>query len=239
MKLKVNKVGTLPLDKRLKMVRNWQYQSYFLQSQISYAGPERTFSSKGGTVTATLNEQLPDGSIRNKVDDLPLCSVTISESEGNLTRQLRDRTEITAMLQAIPKEYREPIAIMIDQAFMTMDLSEDKKETVANAMQIEIMKARLASIAEISEMIAKSKGAEVQGMQAEMAKIQLQMQLQQFVGQMAAPQAPAPQTPQMISRPRRPVNAGQLQGMAPQPGPMQQVDRAPIPENLQNVPGPV
>ncbi len=41
------------------------------------------------------------------------------------------------------------------QAFKTMNLSEDKKELVANAMQVEIMKARLASITEIAKMITE------------------------------------------------------------------------------------
>jgi hypothetical protein len=223
MKLKVNKIGTLPLDKRLKMLRNWQYQSFFFQAQIEYAGPEREFSSKSGKKTMKINERLPDGTIRNKIDEIPLCSVTIDESEGSLSRQLRDRTEIAAMLQAIPKEYREPIAIMIDEAFKTMDLSEDKKEMVSEAMQIEILKARLASITEISKIITEGKGAKTQGIQADMASIQLEAQLKQMMAGLM-PQQPQAPTPQMVSRVRPGmVRPGSMQPMAPSPNAMQQI----------------
>jgi hypothetical protein len=170
-----------------------------------------------------INERLPDGTIRNKIDEIPLCSVTIDESEGSLSRQLRDRTEIAAMLQAIPKEYREPIAIMIDEAFKTMDLSEDKKEMVSEAMQIEILKARLASITEISKIITEGKGAKTQGIQADMAHIQLEAQLKQMMAGLM-PQQPQAPTPQMVSRVRPGmVRPGSMQPMAPSPNAMQQL----------------
>lgn len=213
MKLKVNKVGTLPLDKRIKMLRVWMYQSYFLQAQITYSGDERCFTSMDGKREEVLNERLPDGSIRNKVDELPLCSVTIQESEGSLSRQMRDRAEITAMLEAIPKEYREPVAIMIDQAFTTMDLSDDKKEMVKQAMQIEIAKARIASMSEIAKLIAEGKGAQAQGLQAELMGLQLEQQLRQILGPvMQQPQQQG--TPQMIT--------------PPQAAPMNQMNQVPM-----------
>ena len=205
MKLKVNKVGTLALDKRIKMMRMWEYQSYFLQAQITYEGPERCFTSIDGKKKAILNERLGDGTIKNKIDELPLCSVSITEAEGNLSRQLRDRSEISAMLQAIPKEYREPVAIMVDEAFKTMSLSAEKKEVVNQAMKLEILKARVSSMTEIKQMLAAGKGAEAQGTQADLTNQQLEQQLMQMQMQPAMPQEPQePETPEMISKPSMP-----------------------------------
>lgn len=222
MKLKVNKVGTLPMDKRIKMLRVWMYESYFLQAQITYAGDERVFTSQDGNKEVTFNERLPDGSIANKVDELPLCSVTITESEGSLSRQLRDRAEITAMLEAVPKDYREPIAIMIGEAFKTMDLSGDKKEAVQQALKIEIAKARIASMTEIAKMISEGKGAEAKGLQAELMGIQLEQQLRQILNPVMNPMQPqgAPRMvtpPPAAARPRPPA-PGMLPGPAG-PGP--------------------
>jgi len=136
------------------------------------------------------------------------------------------------MLQAIPKEYREPIAIMVDQAFKTMNLSEDKKELVQQAMETEIMKARLASITEIAKMVTEGKGAQVQGMQADMARMQIQAQLQQMMMGMGTPQPQQPQTPQMISRPRRTMaSPGNMQAMGQGPNLTQQIKNLPTPIN--------
>lgn len=219
MKLQVQKMGTLPLDKRIKMMRTWQYQSYFFQAQISYANDERMFTSRDGTRSTILNERLPDGSILNKVDEIPLCSVTISETEGSLNRQLRDRAEIAAMLQAIPKEYGEPIAIMIGQAFKTMNLSEDKKAAVEQAMAIEIAKARINSVTQIAQSMAAKEGAKAQGLQAEIMGVQLEQQLRQILSPaMPAMQPQGQALPQMISRPNQPMP----QQVQPGPLPVQQ-----------------
>ena len=209
MKLKINKVGTLPLDKRLQLTRTWMAQSYFLQAQISYKDIERVFTSMDGKKSAVLNQKLPDGSILNKVDELPLCSVTISEAPGNLTRQLRDRTEISAMLEATPKEYREAVALLVGEAFKTMNLSPDKKQAVEEAINREIVKARIASVSEIKGSVAAGKGADTQGLQAQLQGMQLEQQLNQMMMSMAPQQQP--ELPQMISKPPGTPRAGSSQ----------------------------
>jgi hypothetical protein len=217
MKLKVNKVGTLPIDKRVRMVRVWMYQSYFFQTQISYAGDEREFTSRDGKKRAKLNERLPNGAIRNKVDEIPLSSVTITESAGNLTRQLRDRAEIASMLEAVPKEYREAIAIMIGEAFKTMNLSEDKKEAIDQAIALEQAKARIASFAEITAALSSKEQAKTAGLQAKIMGMQLEKQLQQILAPSMAPQQQ--QVPEMITQGpspvRRAVTPGSPAGLQP------------------------
>lgn len=212
MKLKVNKVGTLPVDKRVKMVRMWMYQSYFFQAQISYAEDEREFTSKDGTVCSVINKTLPDGSMLNNIQEVALCSVTITESPGNLTRQLRDRAELASMLESIPQGYEETIAIMIGEAFKTMNLSEDKKEAIERSVAIEQAKARLKSFTEITGALSQTEQFKAQGLQAKMMAMQLEQQLQQLLG----PQQPQqPQEPQGGSVPPL-ITPGPRRGSAPQ-----------------------
>ena len=223
MKLRVNKVGSLPIDKRVKMLRTWEYQSYYLQAQISYSGDERCFTSPDGKKETWLNQRLPDGSIKNKVDELPLCSVTITESESSLSRSTRDRAEIASMLNAIPETYREPIALMIQQAFNTMPTSPELKEKINQAMTLEIVKARIASAMEVSEMIAKTKGGENASMQADIMRVQLEQQMQQILQPMLNPQGGQSPVPEMVSKPPQMgqtsiprVSPGQTQTLQPQ-----------------------
>jgi len=238
MKLKINKIGTLPIDKRVKMMRIWMYQSYFFQAQISHAGPERQFTSRDGNQKAVLNQRLPDGTIRNKVDEIPLSSVTLSESPGNLTRQLRDKAEIAAMLEAVPKEYREAIAIMVGEAFKTMNLSEDKKEAIEQAIAIERAKARIQSMQEIAGAVAGTENANVATLQAKMTGMQLEQQLKQILGPAMGQRADAQpqaqpgqeQLPDMISKQpaqRAPSNVtpGSTEGLQPEMGPLQGLEQ--------------
>ena len=201
MKLRQSKTGQRTVDDRVKYLREQMAVGYFYQSQITYAGAERHFTSKDGKKDAMFNVVLPDGSILNKIDAIPRCSVSIEEAPNNLTRQLRDRSEIAAVMEAAPPEYREHLAILIDKLIKTTDLSQPVKEEVEEATQREIAKAKLFSLLEIKQALAEMKGAEL-------ALIQTQAQIDATLKQMG--QAPGGQDPgleEAVSAPDAPQGA--------------------------------
>jgi hypothetical protein len=174
MKLKVNKIGTLTIEKRVKRLRERMAEAYYYQSMISYAGSERKFTSKDGKRMAILNEDIGGGMIKNNIEDIPRVSITISENESNLTKQLRDRAEVSSVLENMPPEYREPMAIAYGAIFKTTSIDEDTKERLKEAFSLEEIKARLASIAEINNSDAMSKQGELTSLQvgAQIKKVQ-------------------------------------------------------------------
>lgn len=165
MKLKVNKIGQLTVDRRVKTLRERMAEAYFYQAQITYSGEERIFTSKDGKKACCLNEQLPNGTIRNKVDEMPRCSVSITESPNNLSKQLRDRAELAEILKSMPQQYAEAFAIGYGELFQTTSISEDKKSQINEALVLEQVKARLASIAQISQAEAVTKQSNLQAIQ--------------------------------------------------------------------------
>jgi hypothetical protein len=193
MKLKVNKIGTLTVDKRVKTVRERMAECYFWQAQISYAGVERKFTSKDGKRVAILNEDMGGGYTKNDVTELPRSSVTISESENNLTKQMRDRADIAAVLESTPPEYREVIAIAIGELFKTTSLPEEQKEQIIGATMLEQIKAKLAGIAEI-------KNSDAMGKQAEVMSLQADAQIEQIMKMLQQSQQPAAEAPQQITQ---------------------------------------
>ena len=179
MKLRQAKTATRSVDDRVKKLRSDMAVAYFLQARISYAGAERSFTSKDGTREANFNVELPDGSMLNRIDLIPRCSVSIEEAPGNMSRVMRDRSEIAAIIKAIPPEYREHLAILIDRLLKTTDISGQTKDDIEDATEMERIKARLASIAQIATTLATQK-------QAEAAILTMQRQIEQLVQTMGA-----------------------------------------------------
>lgn len=195
MKLKVNKIGTLTIDKRVKRVRERMAECYFWQAQLTYAGAERKFSTRDGKYEAILNEELGNGYTKNDVTELPRSSVTISENENNLTKQMRDRADIAAVLESMPPEYLEAKAIAIGELFNTTSLPEEQKQQIQEALLLERIKAKLALITEIKNMDSVGK-------QAELASIQAEAQIEKLSGVLAQMQQPQAETgaPPMITQ---------------------------------------
>ncbi len=223
MKLKVNKIGTLTIDKRVNRFRERMAEAYFNQAMITYAGAERKFTTRNGKKEAILNEDVGYG-IKNKVEDIPRVSISISESPNNLTKQLRDRAEVSSILESIPPEYREPLAIAYSALFETTSLSEDKKESIGEAFKLEEIKARLASIAEIANTSASAK-------QGELMTMQLSAQIEKVAGMLDQTQQVPEETPEMVSEPA-PQQAPQVTEAPPEMSQMAQPSQEEIP-NIQ------
>lgn len=192
MKLKVNKIGSLTIDKRVKRLRERMAEAYFNQANITYAGAERKFTSRDGKKEAILNEDIGGGYTKNQVEDLPRVSISITESPNNLTKQLRDQAEISSVIEGMPPEFREPLAIAYGALFEATSISEDKKASITDAFKLEEISAKLAKIAEISNTMASGK-------QGELMTIQLTAQIEK-VQAMLDQQAPQ-ETPEMVSEP--------------------------------------
>jgi hypothetical protein len=209
MKLKVNKIGQLTVDRRVKTLRERMAEAYFYQAQITYAGEERIFTSKDGKKACCLNEELPNGTIRNKVNEVPRCSVSITESPNNLSKQLRDRAELAEILKSMPQQYAEAFAIGYGELFQTTSISEEKKTLINDALTLEQIKARLASIAQIAQAETVTKQSNLQsiqiGAQIEKANAMLNQMGQQ------------PETPEMISQGEQEISGqGTPQEISPQ-----------------------
>jgi hypothetical protein len=192
MKLKVNKMGTLTIDRRVKRFVYRMAEAYFNQANITYAGAERKFTSNDGKKESILNEDIGGGYTKNKVEDIPRVSVSISESPNNLTKQMRDRAEVSAVVEGMPPEYREPLAIAYGALFETTSLNDEKKQAIGDALKLEEISARLAKMAEMSNTIASGK-------QGELMTIQLTEQIKK-IESMINEQMPK-ETPEMISEP--------------------------------------
>jgi len=191
MKLQVDKIGDLPVLGRMKRARIRRAEMYFLQAQISYAGPERRFTSKDGKREAVLNEKVVvqgRPGIRNKVEDIPISSVTIEEAPDNLSRQMRTRSEMGTILKTVePLGYRETAAIVTGELIRSTNLPEDKMEKVDQAIKMEQVSARVAKMAEMAQMAATIAESQLVGAQA---KAELQMLMQQMGGGGEQPPAP-------------------------------------------------
>ena len=181
---------------------------FFLQSQISYAGPERRFTSKDGEREAVLNERVTvmgRPGIRNKVEDIPMASVIIQEAPDNLSRQMRTRSEMGTILKsAEPLGYREASAIAFGELIRTTNLPDDKMQKVDEAIKLEQIKARVATMAEIAQMGATISQSQLMSAQA---KAELQMLMAQMGG--GGGQEQGPPVPDQISE--------ETQGMGVEP----------------------
>lgn len=199
MKLKVGKVGNLTIDRRVRHLRQRMAESYFTQAKISYRGAERQFTSKDGRRKAVLNERLPGGVIRNKVEDIPRCSVTISESPNNLTRQMRIRSELGALMEAGINNYPGMYAILIGELIKSSELPQDRKDMLEQQVQVELAKADISSMATMAQSIAGAK-------QGELTTLQMQAAIQRMAAQLQQQQT-APQLPEQLSETPRPAHA--------------------------------
>ncbi|MCP3683509.1 MAG: hypothetical protein GY861_12550 [bacterium] len=198
MKLKVNKIGTLTIDRRVKHVRERMAEAYFNQAQVSYAGNERRFTSKDGKKMAILNEELPGGMVKNQVEDMPRISISITESENNLSKQLRDRADIASILESMPPEFTEAMAISYTELFKTTSISEEKKAQITEALTLEIVKARMASIAQITNTEASAK-------QGELMSLQIGAQIEKVVAMLSQTQQQPNEMQDMISQQPQPL----------------------------------
>ena len=202
MKLKVNKIGQLTIDRRVRTFRERMAEAYFYQAQITYSGEERIFTSKDGKKACCLNEQFPDGNIRNKVDEIPRCSISITESPNNLSKQLRDRADLAEILKSMPQEYKESFAIAYGELFDTTSISEDKKSAIKESLVIEQVKARLSSIAQIAQTDAVTKQSNLQSIQIG-AQIEKANAMLNQMGQQS-------ETPEMISQGNQEMANGEI-----------------------------
>jgi hypothetical protein len=200
MKLRQSKIGQRTVDDRVKYTREQMALAYYEQARITYAGAERVFTSKDGTREAVFNAELPDGSVLNKIENIPRCSVSIQEAPGNLSAQMRDRQEIAAVFQSLPEGWNEHKALMFDRLVKTTGLGQSAKDDIEEATQIERIKARIVSMAEIANAVAGEKNATMMAIQIQQ---RIDAMLKQLEQQMMAEQQPA--TP-AITPPERAVH---------------------------------
>jgi hypothetical protein len=219
-KLKVNKVGQATEEQRYRRLIRTIKESYFYQAQISYSDGQRFFSSKDGTKKSILNEDMGNGVTRNKVDEISRVSVSLIETTDSPNKQIRDSLEMGALLQSMPKEYGEHVAIIVGELAMGMGISAEKKERIEEATKIEQVKARTASLAAINQNIAAIQ-------QNELMSTKLGQELQMLQQSLAGQPQQAPVEEMLTQEPQSGPPKQQLSFKVPEP---QQTTTAPIAE---------
>jgi len=201
MKLQMANLGIARVKDRIKYAMQRRSEMWYAQGQISYAGYERKFTSRDGSKEAVLNEDIGGGYIRNKVDDMPRISVTMSEAPDSMSRTDRIRSEWGSVLKTIPPELglREPILIAMEELIKTVHLPQDKIQQLEESFIIERVAARVGKMAEIA-------GGEANTAQSKLVTEQVLAQLQQMVAQTGGlqqqgqPQQQSEEIPEMISK---------------------------------------
>jgi hypothetical protein len=229
MKLKVNKIGTMTIDKRVKHVRERMSEAYYDQAQVSYADNERKFTSKDGKKMAVLNEDLGDGMTKNKVTEMPRVSISITESPNNLTKQMRDRADLASILESMPPEYREAISIAYGELFQTTSISEEKKMAISEALMLEQIKARIASVAEISNSEASAK-------QGQLMTMQISAQIDKIAGMLSQMQPQPNEVQDMVSQEPQAISPEQQTSVNPE---IVQQGQPPVDEQIPNIQEPL
>lgn len=238
MKLRQAKIGTRTVDDRVKDFRMKMALAYFMQARISYAGAERVMSSLDGKREAAFNVVLPDGSILNRIDIVPRCSVSIEEAAGNMSRQIRDREELSAVMKSLPPTYAEHAAITIGRLFQTTTVDEDTKSDLEEATEIERIKARIMSLSQIAATLAQQKNAELAVLSFQQKIDQLVAQLSNSVGGAQPGPGAGGELPLAISKPEEEaapdVTRGQpRQGPTPGESAPQQPDVNQVAQNAE------
>lgn len=200
MKLRQSKSGNKGVDDRVKGLRRQMAEAYLYQAPISYSGVPRTFTTRDGRKSATFNEEVYEKGrlvVRNNIEHIPRCSVTIREAPGNMSRQIRIKAESEALLESLPETYREHIAIIVGELTNAASVSEDVRAEFEVASQIEKIKARVANLVELETM-------KTNGMQAKSMGMQAKQQIEQLVANFMQQKQPAnqQQTPGQQDQPQ-------------------------------------
>lgn len=165
-KAQMNKIGTLILDKQVKQLMNNVGEAFFYQFQITYAKLPREITRHSGRGTIILNEQLPDGSIRNAVEYTPRCRVVVTENVNSPTQQLRKRTIANETLKIInpetnPLSFQELLSITVKN----MDMPDEEKAKVIESLELEGAVAKTTLINSMSQNVAGTSAGKLQNEQ--------------------------------------------------------------------------
>jgi hypothetical protein len=182
-KLAVARINTITIVNRIRDFRKKMAECYYMQFQVAYNGPERSFSTSDGKFSTTLNERVynkKDGKIyiKNRPDQIPRCHVIATESRSAPNRMVRDRAIYSELYNLSTQTNPEYASFFFELLLETMDLDENKKMRVKEISAIQKIRDKQRIRTEIDTLLSQSKQANFAGAQADIGLEQILAQIQ-------------------------------------------------------------
>ena len=186
-KLAVNRLANITLFNRLKKFRHDLGEAYFEQWPWAYKGVSREFTTRDNKHRTILNERIfneEEGKwyIRNRPDQIPRCTVIITEKPNSpsvaMAKQAKFGEFYNMAVQAKQVEY----ANFFYGEILKAEEFDDEAEEELKAMRL------LNKIRNFTRIETEIKNMTAAGSQAELAGAQAMQALKQLIAGMQSPQ---------------------------------------------------
>ncbi len=209
-KYQINKIGNILLYKSVKQIFNNVGEAYFYAYQRKYRNVPLEVKHHATGQPIQLNARRIDPQtgnivIVNAVEYTPRCTVIVSENTKSQTYQMRYRSIYAELLEKIaPDSVYYPL--YLSKFLSTIDSQSDKdRALVEMANQLEMSRAQMRIITEMTTMAATMKNNALTAAQAE-AQLAQMMQMAQQYGNNVAP-------PDVVNQSDVPVMPDSIPGM--------------------------
>lgn len=216
MKMEVAQLGLITINNAVKKWEKDLAEAYLYQWQIDpdYNGIEREMSTSDGKHKVVLNEMVKkDGEIwiRNRPQDIPRCTVVITESKNNPTKRLQDR----AFYQELYEFARENNPNSIYVSYLFVKIMETSDMTERDKAEFEMIK-KVQQELDLHRVKTEIDNLEATSAQSALIELQSMMEAEQLKagGQTETPVSEVPQSEAQPS-----IGTPQVEQSIPQPGP--------------------
>jgi len=169
-KYQINRIANVLLDKGVQQLMNNLGEGYFYQWKITYAKVERDITSKDGQKSVVLNKHtVVNGEpvIINSVAETPRTRVVVTESRNTPIYQMRKKTEMVEMIKSIPEGDQLRLQFALREYFDAMNLPDKQQGMLEMINDMEMQKAFIGYMRDMSTMDAEIKNNGVLAAQAE------------------------------------------------------------------------
>lgn len=195
-KYQVSRIGNMLLEKNLRQLVNNIGEAYHYQWPITYAKIPRTITARDGKRSIEINKKtiLPDGriAVQNAVEYTPRCRVIITENQQSITYKMRYQGLYADVLKILPEDslYRP---MYLAKWLSTIDHNDKDNAELEVAKSLELSKAQMAIITQMTDLHAKMKNNALYSAQADAQLRELNMQYQQMSAMQRGNSAPVQQ----------------------------------------------
>jgi len=207
-KYQINRIGNVLYDKYVKLLVNNIGEAYYYQSQITYGDTQQEVKRRSGG-SITINKKDYSGGMKvviNDMSSLPRSKVVVTESKSNPIYQLRKKMEVETIMKSIPPTDTLRIQSALGMYFESMSMNDQTRAQVEAVNEIEMKKAMLATMAEMSTYETQIKQNQAAGEQIAMSMVKMEQ----------PQQPPAPQQSVQPQAEMPPTQSGPEPAMTPQ-----------------------
>jgi hypothetical protein len=198
-KYQMNRIANVMYDKFVKQLVNNIAEAYYYQFQITYGDVQQDVKTRfGGSITINKKEMVAGSKvIVNDVSSLPRAKVVVSEAKSSPIYMLRKKMEMIEIIKAVPPNDTLRLQAALKMYFENIQMADETRAEMEMVNQLEMQKAMLQHMTEISGLQTQIKNNQVQSTQMDAMLAQMQMQMQgQGQGQMQGQPVSAPQVEQ-------------------------------------------